>query len=282
MIAQELQGPHFMTPDEAKTLLTGNFGKELHKAACAYCHPLFWALRGDNGLLKITANGTAFVLDCGKRPFLVTAAHVYEEYVSDLEKFGEHVFGSLGSIPFRMEKRLIACLGSKPLDVATFEITSEEIAESGKNVLVGGQKSWPPDPVKEGEGVLFAGFPGTERIEEQTELDADRLQLELQAIGRLERRIVDQGREHVERFDRAIVLIEVARERGAEAHALPSFAGACERALTVAHCERPVALRRRGPREPVPAPREARIALDRLLEPTRARGALEPQRSACP
>jgi hypothetical protein len=170
---QELQAPDVMTPDEAKTLLTGNFGKELHKAACAYCHPIFWALRGDSGLFKIMANGTAFVFDCGKRPFLVTAAHVYEEYVSDLDKFGERVFGSLGSIPFRMEKRLIGCLGSKTLDVATFEITSEEIAESGKNVLVGGQKSWPPDPVKEGEGVLFAGFPGTERIEERTELECN-------------------------------------------------------------------------------------------------------------
>lgn len=162
-----------MTPEETKTLLAGNFGRELHKTACAYAHPLFWALRGDECLWKIEANGTAFALDCGKRPFLVTAAHVYEGYLADLERYGERVFGSLGSIPFRMEKRLIACLGSKTLDVATFEVTAEEIAESGKNVLVGGQTSWPPDPVREGEGVLFAGFPGSERIEQQADMECN-------------------------------------------------------------------------------------------------------------
>lgn len=162
-----------MTPDEAKNLLAGDFGKELHKIACAYSHTLFWALRGDDGLWKIEANGTAFVLDCCGKPFLVTAAHVYEGYLADLNKYGDRVFGSLGSIPFQMEERLIDYLGSEKLDVATFEITAEEIAKSGKNVLVGGQKSWPPDPVKEGEGVLFAGFPGTERMEQQTKLECN-------------------------------------------------------------------------------------------------------------
>lgn len=162
-----------MAPDEAKVLLAGDFGKELHKTACAYSHPLFWAFRGDNGLWKISANGTAFVLDCGKGSFLVTAAHVYEGYLADLERYGDRIFGSLGSTPFRMEKRLIACLGSKTLDVATFQVTAKEIAESGKNVLIGGQKSWPPDLVKEGEGVLFAGFPGTERIEQQAQLECN-------------------------------------------------------------------------------------------------------------
>lgn len=156
-----------MAPEEAKALLAGDFGKELHKAACAYCHPLFWAVQTESGLWRIKANGTAFFLDCGKGPFLVTAAHVYEDYVSDLKKV--KIFGSLGSIPFRMEERLIACLGQKKLDIATFVVKENEIADSGKNILVGNQKDWPPDLVKEGEGVLFAGFPGNQRIEDVKE-----------------------------------------------------------------------------------------------------------------
>ena len=162
-----------MTPEEAKVLLAGDFGKELHKNACAYCHPIFWAVRDKEGFWKIQANGTAFVLDCGKGPFLVTAAHVYEGYLSDLGKFPRRVFGSLGSVPFRMEQRLIACLGWKRLDVATFTISDRDIVESGKNVLVGDQKSWPPNPVKVGVGVLFAGFPGHERIEKQPDLECN-------------------------------------------------------------------------------------------------------------
>ena len=162
-----------MVPEEAKALLAGDFGRELHKAACAYCHPLFWAVRAENGHWKIKGNGSAFFLDCGKGPFLVTAAHVYEDYVSDLGKENGKVFGSLGSVPFRMEERLLACLGQKTLDIATFAVKKEEVTDSGKNVLVGGQKSWPPDPVKEGEGVLFAGFPGNQRIEEEQKLECN-------------------------------------------------------------------------------------------------------------
>lgn len=165
--------PQGMAPEEAKTLLAGEFGKELHKAARTYCHPLFWAIQADNGLWKIKANGTAFFLDCGKGPFLVTAAHVYEEYVSDLENHKGRVFGSLGSVPFRMERRLIAWLGHQTLDVATFSVDEKVIADSGKNVLVGGQITWPPDPVNEGEGVLLAGFPGNQRIEDQAKLECN-------------------------------------------------------------------------------------------------------------
>jgi len=114
-----------MAPEEAKALIAGDFGKELLKAACAYCHPLFWAVRADSGLWKIKANGTAFFLDCGEGPFLVTAAHVYEEYASDLEKEKGDVVCSLGNVPFRMEERLIACLGQATLDIATFAVNEE-------------------------------------------------------------------------------------------------------------------------------------------------------------
>ena len=121
-----------MVPEEAKALLAGDFGRELHKAACAYCHPLFWAVRAENGHWKIKGNGSAFFLDCGKGPFLVTAAHVYEDYVSDLGKENGKVFGSLGSVPFRMEERLLACLGQKTLDIATFAVKKEEVTDSGE------------------------------------------------------------------------------------------------------------------------------------------------------
>jgi len=162
-----------MAPEEAKALLAGDFGKELHRSACAYCLPLFWAVRNEARVWKIKRNGTAFFLDCGKGPFLVTAAHVYEAYVSDLARENGKVLGSLGSLPFRMEQRVVSCLGEKTLDIATFSIDEKELADSGKNVLVGGQQNWPPERVKEGEVVLFAGFPGNQRIEEAEGLECN-------------------------------------------------------------------------------------------------------------
>ena len=50
------------------------------------------------------------------------------------------------------------------LDVATFRITANEIKRIGKQILTGYQKSWPPDPPKQGRGIYYSGFPGTETI----------------------------------------------------------------------------------------------------------------------
>lgn len=59
---------------------------------------------------------------------------------------------------FDAESRLID--RDSDLDVATFEITEEEVRRLGKSVLTGGQVAWPPLPPWPGRGVFFAGYPG--------------------------------------------------------------------------------------------------------------------------
>ena len=76
-----------------------------------------------------------FFLDCGRGPFAVTAAHVFEQFRANLQTHR----------------------------VRTFRVTSEEIAATGKRIVRGTDGVWPPPP-NTGEAVFFGGFPGVERV----------------------------------------------------------------------------------------------------------------------
>jgi hypothetical protein len=94
-----------------------------------------------------------FFLDCGRGPFAVTAGHVFGQFVRDREE--RRVRGyQLGNIGFDLEERLIDWGRDKKIDIATFRITREEIAEIGKKVVAGTDGAWPPPPNVKRGGVL--------------------------------------------------------------------------------------------------------------------------------
>ena len=152
-----------MNREEANNLLAGPFGKQLFKTAMDYVSPLFWGVPEKNEK-SIFHNGSAFALNCGSGPFIVTAAHVYEGYLQDKVEHDDMVC-QLGNLSFNLEDRLIDCHDSKILDIATFEISEDELKALNKNVLTGSNNNWPPRRAIVDEGVFFAGFPGIERIE---------------------------------------------------------------------------------------------------------------------
>jgi hypothetical protein len=168
-----------MTEEEARKLLTGNFGKVLLEEACNYPIPIYWSTPKKDSC-NVDNNGTAFLLDCGKGTFVVTAAHVYESYLKRKSEFTV-IFPQLDDLEFKFEERKICCLGSNIIDIATFEIKSQEIEAlkwtrqkkkwRGKQmkllVLNGNENEWPPPEVTKGNGALFAGFPGKQRKEEK-------------------------------------------------------------------------------------------------------------------
>lgn len=149
-----------MILEEATTLLKGEFGKTLLQDVLNYATPLAWGIKEDSAW-QIFANGTAFILDCGQGPFLVTAAHVYEGYLDAREKHPT-LHCQLGMMEFRPEERLICTLGHRVLDVATFRIEPDEISTLAKRICVG-PAEWPPRNAAEHDGVFFGGFPGSER-----------------------------------------------------------------------------------------------------------------------
>ena len=101
--------------------------------------------------------------DRERGPFAVTAGHVFEQFVDD--RAGRRIRGcQIGNVGFNPEGRLIDWGRDPRIDIATFRITPEEIAEIGKSVVLRTDGAWPPPPNESGV-VYFGGFPGCERIE---------------------------------------------------------------------------------------------------------------------
>jgi hypothetical protein len=157
-----------MNHEEAIELLKGNFGREFMRDVINHTIPICWGSY-EGKTWSVHSSGTAFLLNCGLETFLVTAAHVYEGYLSALAET-TRVRSFLGIIEFDFRGRLIANLGSKVLDIATFRISQSEISQLGKHVAYG-PREWPPAPAQRDDGVLFAGFPGRERSHHQAAVE---------------------------------------------------------------------------------------------------------------
>jgi hypothetical protein len=115
----------------------------------------------DRRKFDILDNGTAFLLNLDHQTFVVTAAHVYEGFLKAKAET-KNFKCVLGDLEIDLEEKLICCLGSKVLDIATFKITDSEIKIlSGlKKYSTYGAKVWPIERILEGDTVVFAGFPG--------------------------------------------------------------------------------------------------------------------------
>jgi len=151
------------TREQAIALLRAGMGAALRDAAAQYVMPICW-IAAENRRPLILGNGSAFMLDGGQRPILVTANHVYEEYLSACVERADTVC-VLGDISrFPLKQRVIA---QDPLyDVATFTLSAADIEahkRNGKVVLTGSQTAWPPKPPQVDRGVFFVGFPGDGR-----------------------------------------------------------------------------------------------------------------------
>ena len=80
-------------------------------------------------------NGSAFILDCGRGPFVVTAAHVFSQFVAD-KKNARSITSQIGNVAFDLSDRLIDCGTDRRIDIATFHIDQSEIAQLGKQTVI--------------------------------------------------------------------------------------------------------------------------------------------------
>lgn len=117
----------------------------LQQAAANYVMPICWIV-AEAGKPRIADSGSAFLLDCGDGPFLVTAGHVHEGYRSTLVAQSDAVC-LLSDMRFDLANRCIA--HDVAYDVATFRVIPKEVKalrRNGKHVLTGSQALWPPQP----------------------------------------------------------------------------------------------------------------------------------------
>jgi hypothetical protein len=162
-----------ISEEEAKKLVQGPFGNELHKIAYGCLLAFFWSTPQENGSWIIRGNGSAFLLDCGQGPFMVTAAHVYKSFLNQKSN-SDRIVAQINDLKFNPVERLIDIGAVKKdlydsdhvhyePDIATFRITIEEIRGLKRTPLSGDQERWPPEPPKQGKGIFFAGCSMKER-----------------------------------------------------------------------------------------------------------------------
>ena len=125
-------------------------GQEMFQTIVRSTAVLYW--HADGG--PVLHNGSMFFLDTKKALFGVTARHVYEGYLRAREQ--GPMTCQIGNLVFDPTERLID-LG-RDVDIATFRVTEQEIAELGRLKM-----PWPPKVPVEGAGVFVCGLPSFAR-----------------------------------------------------------------------------------------------------------------------
>ena len=142
-------------PEKHIAVLKGPFGTRMHGWVAGHVTYLRW---NRTSLLGTMAANTAsvFFLDFGDTLFAVTAAHVYDAYLEAKKRSGNRLNCQIENMPFDLEPRFAGRGESKELDIATFEISRDELATIGKHAV--SARSWPPPVAVEGQEVFLAGF----------------------------------------------------------------------------------------------------------------------------
>jgi hypothetical protein len=146
-------------------LILAGLGEAETKIVASYATPLFWTMRNDNGT-ETMKGGTAFLLDTGEKTIAVTACHVVEECFEDTRssRFIQCMIGGKYGpvVPFHLGDRIIDA--HHGIDIATFRLTSDEIARSGIDILRGYyHPRWPPPLAQSARGLTYCGYPGNGR-----------------------------------------------------------------------------------------------------------------------
>jgi hypothetical protein len=127
--------------------------------------PIWWSRSSSPTGNAVLHNGTATLVDTGKKTICVTAGHVFEKYRAHKKEFGD-LECQVGSVRVNLEDYLIDY--SSSLDLATFELSPILLAAS--RALAHGAPNWPPAPVAESDIVIVGGYPGLLRTEESGRL----------------------------------------------------------------------------------------------------------------
>jgi len=136
--------------------------QQIKKIIAVHVIPI-WAVRSDGRKPLIVCNGSAFLLNIGRKTFLVTARHVYKEYIDTRAIYADTIC-FLGTMRFTLEDKLIC--EDKAYDIATFKINEEEIVELkkyGKIPIIESESEWPLKQSEIKKYALVMGFPGDGR-----------------------------------------------------------------------------------------------------------------------
>ncbi len=129
--------------------------------------PFWWHGLDDHGHYRVLHNGTLCVLHTGVCQFGVTADHVYRQYLLDKDRFSS--FGcQFGGATADPEEWLID--RNRNADLATFRIPDVTLGLA--NLYPHYPVQWPTEPVREREVVIYGGYPGSLREEQEVAVES--------------------------------------------------------------------------------------------------------------
>jgi hypothetical protein len=145
--------------DEAKELMSSDFGRELVKLAVDHMTHFTFGVVNSRGHAEIRS-ATCFFLKTPSNLLVVTAKHVISAYKQARADKPETIC-QIGNLRFEPCDRLVG-MGTKA-DIATLSVTGRELEKIGKRPIT----HWPPAPPdSDDRGVLLAGYPATETVME--------------------------------------------------------------------------------------------------------------------
>ena len=147
-------------PDQQKkAVLENSLGPEVLHDGLQFAVPFWWVFLDQNREANLRS-GSAFLVDRGQGVLAITAAHVFRGYCE--AKSGAHgIVCQLGDALFDPEACLIAF--NEDLDIATFAVDADLLAQIDKPVVRPDLSSWAPLEPHEREFAFFAGFPAQSR-----------------------------------------------------------------------------------------------------------------------
>lgn len=152
--------------EEAVRLAKAGLTDVVEQQVRACTAPLFWYDQGAPLGGRIRGNGTIFFVRFGDRTVGITADHVYAKI---LEAAAENpkIQAAIFDQDFDIESRLID--RSSALDVATFDVPDVLLPTFG-GADAHRPIDWPPPRPQQDRGVVFLGYPGVFREEQNQAL----------------------------------------------------------------------------------------------------------------
>lgn len=148
-----------LSKEEAIAIMRNGLGEFELNNVTSFCAPIYWVIGRKADGTPIARNGTAFFLDAGHGVFGVTACHVIHGWIRDRRAGAGPLCIATNGNPLEIDwaDRVIAAHSA--IDIATFHILGKEVAQLGKTVLTGYQKTWPPKPPANNCGIYYCGYP---------------------------------------------------------------------------------------------------------------------------
>jgi|HubBroStandDraft_4_1064222.scaffolds.fasta_scaffold433523_1 hypothetical protein len=148
------------TSPQLDGLSAKGIAETLHRESRHYVAPIWWGTDPADAKTVLHA-ASCFFVEIGNIRLGVTAFHVMAEYLIDMAKHQRLFLMIRNTLISDWHGRFID--GGSRLDVATFRISDAEFREIDIRPLVSTPETWPPPPPQVDRGVVFTGYPGTER-----------------------------------------------------------------------------------------------------------------------